>query len=254
MDAKGDTPRFFNVRVVVTGAGGGIGSAVAERFLKEGARVLAADLAPEGLAALTARCEAGDRLQTACFDVSEEEACFAFARQADADWRGLDVLVNNAGWFPICAFEDMTLAQWRRVCAVNLDSVFLMTRAFLPLLKTSARGRIVNVGSGSVFRGPADQAHYVAAKAGVVGFTRSLANAVGGYGITANVVTPGLTATPGALQVFAPEAIADRARARPIKRVQTGEDVVGAVTFLASRDADFITGQIINVDGGVTMR
>jgi NAD(P)-dependent dehydrogenase (short-subunit alcohol dehydrogenase family) len=128
-----------------------------------------------------------------------------------------------------------------------------MSKSLLPLLKTGGSGRIVNIGSSSFFRGPALQCHYVAAKAGVIGFSRSLANAVGQYGITVNVVTPGLTATPGAISVFDMEQLETRAKMRPIARVQIAEDVVGAVTFLASADAAFITGQIINVDGGVTM-
>jgi NAD(P)-dependent dehydrogenase (short-subunit alcohol dehydrogenase family) len=165
----------------------------------------------------------------------------------------LDVLVNNAGYFPTCSFEDMKYAEWRQICEINLDSVFLMSKCFVPLMRLRGGGRIVNIGSGSVFKGPALQCHYVAAKAGVIGFSRSLANALGQYGITVNVVTPGLTATPGALEVFDMQQLEARAQMRPIARVQTADDVVGAVTFLASDDASFITGQIINVDGGVTM-
>ena len=197
--------RFEDARVAITGAGGGVGAALVERFLGEGARVYAADRDADSLARLQARCEAGERLLASTFDVADEGACAAFAEAIRAAWGGLDVLVNNAGWFPVCAFESITLADWRRVCATNLDSVFLMSQSCLPLMKDCGRGRIVNIGSGSVFKGPANQAHYVAAKAGVIGFTRSLANAVGQYGVTANVVTPGLTATPGALDVFSSE-------------------------------------------------
>ena len=246
--------RFNDTGVVITGAAGGIGAALTRRFLSEGARVYAADRDADRLAALQAECAVGDNLLVADFDVSDEAACAAFAQSVRRAWGHLDVLVNNAGYFPVCAFEDMTLKQWRTVCAINLDSVFVMSQKFLPLMKESGRGRIVNIGSGSVFKGPAGQSHYVAAKAGVIGFTRSLANEVGQYGVTANVVTPGLTATPGALDVFSAAALEARAKLRPIQRVQTVDDVVGAVMFLASREADFITGQTINVDGGVTMR
>ena len=246
--------RFNDAGVVITGAGGGIGAALTRRFLSEGARVYAADRDANKLAALQTECASCDNLRIAHFDVSDEAACAAFAQSVRHAWGRVDVLVNNAGYFPVCAFEDMTLAQWRDVCAINLDSVFIMSQRFLPLMKEGGHGRIVNIGSGSVFKGPAGQTHYVAAKAGVIGFTRALANAVGQYGITANVVTPGLTATPGALDVFSASALEARAKLRPIQRVQTAEDLVGVVMFLASRDADFITGQTLNVDGGVTMR
>jgi NAD(P)-dependent dehydrogenase (short-subunit alcohol dehydrogenase family) len=245
--------RFKDKIVAISGAGGGIGTALTRRFLDEGARVFAADQDQASLDRLVAGLGDDREVFTHTMDVSSEEACGEFAHHI-ADHAGrLDILINNAGYFPTRAFEEMTYAEWRRVCEINLDSVFLMSRSLVPLLKTGSGGRIVNIGSSSFFRGPASQCHYVAAKAGVIGFSRSLANAVGKYGITVNVVTPGLTATPGAIDVFDMEQLEGRAKMRPIARMQIAQDVVGAVTFLASADAAFITGQIINVDGGVTM-
>jgi NAD(P)-dependent dehydrogenase (short-subunit alcohol dehydrogenase family) len=128
-----------------------------------------------------------------------------------------------------------------------------MVQAFLPLLKQSAAGRIVNFGSGSVFDGTKGQTHYVAAKAGIVGFTRSLAREVGPYGITVNVITPGLTVTKAVRDHFPAEILAAQRNARALQRDEVPEDLVGPVWFLASDDAAFISGQTLNVDGGKFM-
>jgi NAD(P)-dependent dehydrogenase (short-subunit alcohol dehydrogenase family) len=245
--------RFTGKQVVISGAAGGIGSALTRRFLQEGAQVAAIDRDQVALDRL-ADTSKNAALWTHVMDVSNEDACAVFSETLRERWAGLDILVNNAGYFPVRDFEDMTYAEWRQVCAINLDSVFLMSKSLLPLMKARGTGRIVNIGSASVFKGPPRQTHYVAAKAGVMGLTRSLANAVGRHGITVNVVTPGLTATPGAAGVFTAQEMEARASMRAINRVQTADDVVGAVVFLASDDAAFITGQTVNVDGGTTLR
>jgi NAD(P)-dependent dehydrogenase (short-subunit alcohol dehydrogenase family) len=147
----------------------------------------------------------------------------------------------------------MPSAHFRRIIEINLTGTFLMTQAILPLMKDLGAGRIINYGSGSVFDGTAGQAHYVAAKAGIVGFSRSLAREVGGYNITVNVITPGLTVTKAVRDSF-PAAILQAQRdARAIQRDEVPEDLVGPTFFLASEDAAFITGQILNVDGGAYM-
>ncbi len=243
---------FTGRTVLITGAGGGIGSALCRRFLQEGARVFAVDREPGALDALDIPSGA-DQLVKHVMDVSDEAACTALAELVDQRWGGLHVLVNNAGYFPTRAFSEMTYAEWRQVCTINLDSVFLVSKSLLPLMIRSGGKRIINMGSGSVLRGPANQSHYVAAKAGVHGFTRSLANEVGVHGITVNVVAPGLTATAAAETIFTPEQLQARVQSRAIKRVQTADDVVGAVVFLASDDAAFITGQMLPVNGGATM-
>ena len=237
--------------VLVTGAGGGIGALIAERFLAHGDIVIATDLDATALADLATRNgAAAARLHTVAADISDEEDCARLAKFARQQAGRIDVLVNCAGYFPSVAFEEMTTAQWRRIIDINLTGVFLVVKALLPLIQGRGWGRIVNIGSASVFLGVAAQAHYVAAKAGVIGFSRSLARALGKNGITVNVVTPGLTMTPVVKDHLPADFIAAQVKARAIQREQAPGDLVGAVFFLASPDADFMTGQTINVDGG----
>lgn len=129
-----------------------------------------------------------------------------------------------------------------------------MTSNILPLMKANGWGRIINFSSGTVFIGTSNFSHYAAAKAGVVGFSRCLASELGAYGITVNVVSPGLTATDTVVRTLSPELLEARRLQRPLQRHGLAADIVGTVRFLASADADFITGQTINVDGGVVMR
>jgi 3-oxoacyl-[acyl-carrier protein] reductase len=236
--------------VVITGAAGGIGTKLVARFREQGDTVVATDAGEEGLAALRAGLADDARVVTFVADISDERDCAALAAAAGGR---VDVLVNCAGWFPIVPFEQMTAEQWRRVVDVNLTGPFLVTRAILPSMKDLGWGRIVTFGSASVFDGTPGQSHYVAAKAGLVGFSRSLAREVGGYGITVNVVTPGLTVTPAVRAGFPQHILAEQRDRRALKRDEEPEDLVGIVAFLASPDADFITGQTINVDGGKFM-
>jgi NAD(P)-dependent dehydrogenase (short-subunit alcohol dehydrogenase family) len=242
--------RFSNKFVIITGAAGGIGSAIARRFLAEGARVCAADLEKDALDKLAADLGSPAELMTVEADISSEESCRNLADRLKKEWGAADVLINNAGWFPITLFEEITYDEWRKVCAINLDGSFLLTRAILPLMKSSRAGRVINMSSGSIFDGTPDQCHYVSAKAGIIGFTRSAAKALGQYGITVNAITPGLTSTEPIKKMMSEEILTEQSERRAIKREETAEDLVGAVCFLASDDAAFITGQTINVDGG----
>jgi len=147
----------------------------------------------------------------------------------------------------------MSLADWDKVIGINLTGVFLMVKAILPLMIGRGWGRIINIGSGSMFEGVDTQVHYVAAKAGVLGFSRSLARVVGKDGITVNLVAPGLTMTPAVAKAMPPEMVQAQVKARAIQRDETGEDLVGTVFFLASPDADFMSGQTLNIDGGKHM-
>ncbi len=236
--------------VVVTGAGGGMGAALVARFLANGDDVVAADRDALALERLRSACEPAARLRTVAADTATEAGC---AAMADVAGRRVDVLVNCAGWFPITPFERLQPDEWRRVLEVNLTGPYLACRAVLPLMKGRGWGRIISYGSASIFDGVPGQSHYVAAKAGLVGFSKCLARELGADGVTVNVVTPGLTPT-GPVREHFPPSLLERVRAgRAIGRDATPEDLVGAVLFLASPDADFITGQTLNVDGGAKM-
>ena len=237
---------------MITGAAGGMGSVLVDRFLANGDTVVATDR-KEALEILRAKVGANTKLVTLEADISKEEDCARVAAAARDKAGRVDVLINCAGYFPIVAFEKMTTEQWRQTIDINLTGNFLMTHVMLPLMKGRAWGRIINFGSASVFEGVPGQAHYVAAKAGIVGLTRSLAREVGDYGITVNVITPGLTVTKAVKDSFPAEVLETQRNARALKRDEQAEDLVGAVFFLASPDADFITGQTINVDGGKAM-
>lgn len=236
--------------VLITGAAGGIGRALTQRFLNDGAKVCAVDISTEVLEKLNNDFGNPENLFCVVGDISSEESCQNLYDKVKQKWGALDVVVNNAGWFPIMDFEDITYADWRKVMGINLDGNFLMTKALLPLLKESMAGRIVNISSGSFLNPPPNQTHYVAAKAGVIGFTRAAAVSLGKYNITVNAITPGLTATANVVAHFPSEMIDKLAQQGALKRRQNADDLVGAIVFLASEDAAFITGQTINVDGG----
>jgi NAD(P)-dependent dehydrogenase (short-subunit alcohol dehydrogenase family) len=242
-----------NRNVVITGAAGGIGTILVERFLANGDAVLATDTDQHALDQLSTRVGEHDKLTISPADVSSVGDISALAEIAREQSGTVEVLINCAGFFPIRPFEELTVEDWQSVIDINLTGSFLMARAFLPLMKERGWGRIINFGSGSVFDGTRNQTHYVAAKAGIVGFTRSLAREVGGYGITVNVITPGLTVTPAVREHFPTELLEAQRKARALPRDEEPEDLVGPVFFLASPDAGFITGQTLNVDGGKFM-
>lgn len=239
--------------VVITGAAGGIGAELVARFLANGDTVVAVDLMPDSLVALAERSDDASPLLTIAADVADEQACIDIAGAIAGTHGRADVLINCAGYFPTQPVATMTLAEWRRVIDINLTGTFLMVRSLLALMNRGW-GRIINIGSATIFSGPAGRAHYVASKAGVVGFSHCLASEVGDAGITVNVVHPGLTVTAAVIRDTPAELIDMVSRTRPIKRHQAAADLVGAVFFLASPEADFITGQSLNVDGGLVKR
>jgi 3-oxoacyl-[acyl-carrier protein] reductase len=238
--------------VVVTGAAGGMGRPFVERLIANGDTVLATDTSEDALAELSEAIPV-NRLIVKASDITSENDNAALAELAREKTGRVDVLVNIAGVYPVQGFLEMSVEDWRKIVDINLTGTALMCRAMLPLMTGRGWGRIVNIGSASVNEGVAGQAHYVSAKAGVLGLTRSLAREFGAEGITVNLIAPGVTVTPNAAKAL-PKAIQEaQIEKRAIRREEKPEDLVGAAFFFASPDANFITGQTLVVDGGLNM-
>ena len=242
--------------VIVTGAAKGIGAAIAESCVREGARVAALDLDGPGAEAVAKalRDREADALALRC-DVTRAPDIAAALEAVLARWGRLDVLVNNAGGFAVIRdTEDIAEAEWEAIMASNLTSVFLFSKAVLPIMKRQRYGRIVNLAS-VVGRAGAVRvtSHYAAAKAGVIGFTRHLALEVGADGITVNAVAPGTTATERVLKARTPEETARVAAAIPVRRLGEPREIADAVVFLASDAAAFVNGATLDVNGGQVM-
>jgi 3-oxoacyl-[acyl-carrier protein] reductase len=253
------TGRLVGRVAIVTGGGHGIGVAYCESLAHEGASVVVADLDGAASLAVAERLRAaGGKVIGVRTDVADENSTSALASEVLAQFGRIDVLVNNAAVFatiPISRViaEEIPLEEWDLVIRVNLRGPFLACRAVLPSMKANGFGRIINISSGTVFEGVATRLHYVTSKAGIIGFTRTLSKELGPFGITVNCIAPGSTLSE---ENPTPEIVAMRqahAANRAIKRVQTPADLVGAVVFLASDDAGFITGQTLVVDGGAAM-
>jgi 3-oxoacyl-[acyl-carrier protein] reductase len=229
---------------LVTGAAGGIGQAIALELAKRGATVIATDLTmPHETVSKIGPAAHGFRL-----DVTQEEAWRSVSLES-RDLGDVDIVVNNAGYFPNRPIDELDLATWRRTIATNLDAHFLSAKFLLPAMRKKKWGRFIGIASNMVGLAIPGMSHYIASKMGIVGFMRGLANDVAGDGITANAVLPGLTNT----QATAPQSEAQKRATweqQAIKRLGQPADITGAVSFLASDDAAFITGQAIVVDGG----
>jgi NAD(P)-dependent dehydrogenase (short-subunit alcohol dehydrogenase family) len=242
---------------VISGAASGIGQASAIQLAKEGAEIIIADL-DKAETTLKLIAEFGGKATAFRCDVTDPASVKAFSSEVQKAGMSCDILLNNAGIYPMQNFEEMTFEDWRHVLTVNLDSMFLMTKAFIDGMKQRGWGRIINITSDTVNLVLPGFAHYVASKAGVIGLTRSIATEFGQSGITANAIAPGLTKTPGtearekiAGGMTKEEFFTSYANMQAIKRVQQVSDLVGVVSFLASEEARFVTAQTIYVDGGL---
>jgi NAD(P)-dependent dehydrogenase (short-subunit alcohol dehydrogenase family) len=248
--------RLDGTVAIVTGGASGIGRCTVERLVGEGARVAIADVDVKRAQALSQklRAETGDASTLAVgADVTSEADTAAMVRASLERFGRVDVLVNNVGTYPHVPFEQITYQEWRKVMTVNLDSVFLSCRAVLPAMKGQESGRIINVATNLVWIGLAGMVHYVTAKAGIIGLTRSLAREVGEYGIAVNAVAPGPLVPPvDQLDDEALGRLVAIVNYQCLKRYLEPDDVAAAIAFLASVDADFISGQVLTVDGGLT--
>jgi meso-butanediol dehydrogenase/(S,S)-butanediol dehydrogenase/diacetyl reductase len=235
---------------IVTGGAHGIGAATVQRFLAEGASVVASDINAKGLASFVEREAAGDRLMPHVTDVSSLTGVQELVDATVARFGRLDVLVNNAGTGVIGTVEEITEADWRRVIDIDLSSVFYGAKAAIPHLRAT-KGNIVNTASISGLGANRSLSAYYAAKGGVVNFTRYLAIEYGPEGIRVNSICPGPVNThPGFMDVG---LLHDEYMANiPMKRLGTSEDMASAICFLASDDASYISGHNLVVDGALT--
>jgi len=241
---------------VITGAANGIGQAFAKRLAEDGVDIAVVDIADGSDTVKLVQAAGRDAIYVKC-DVSSEASVAAMAKQVNAKFSHVDIVVNCAGIFPQKDFAAMTFADWRKVLSTNLDGTFLVSAAFVPGMRARKWGRVVNMASSTLGSVVTGFAHYVASKGGIVGFTRALASDLASDGITVNAIAPGLTRSPGTLArsprvgfATMEDEFLSVAQMQAIKRVETPDDLVGAVSFLTSDDAAFITGQTYNVDGG----
>ncbi len=244
---------------IITGAAHGIGKAYARRFAEEGAHVIVADIDAQGAEATAkAILDAGGSAWARTTDVRSLPNLQALVRETVDKFGRIDVLLNNAAIYvtqklwkgPV---EDLELDEWDRVMEVNLTGVFLCSKAVIPIMKQQRAGKIINIASGTFFSGSGDMPHYTTAKGGVVALTRVMARQLGEFGINVNCMTPGST--------MSEESISDEVRKRregsidkrAFRRVETPADIVGTAVYLASTDSDFVTGQLLVVEGGGIM-
>ena len=238
---------------VISGAASGIGQASAVRLAEEGAQIVIADRAKADDTLQRIAAAGGSATAVQC-DISDPASVAKLKDEVEKGGGRCDILVNNAGIYPMQSFDEISFEDWRRVLSVNLDSMFLMAKAFAG----GGWGRIINLASDTVNLLVPDFVHYITSKAGVIGFTRSLTTELGPQGVTVNAIAPGLTRTPGTLARKEAGGMSNEAlfemilNMQSIKRSEQATDLVGAVSFLASEDAGFITGQTLYVNGGLT--
>lgn len=257
-DTTGDR-QLVGRTALVTGAAHGIGLAYSRELARQGSRVVMADI--DGDAATSSAMELaneGHDVLELAIDVADPTRVANAREEVERRAGAVDILVNNAAVFSTIpmsrtGYDELSTEEWDLMMAVNLRGPWLMSTAFVPEMQRRGYGKVVNISSGTALKGSASRIHYVTSKAGIIGFTKTLAREVGPDGVAVNCVAPGstLSETDQTADVVTYRSTAVQGRAFP--RVQTPEDLVGAVVFFASPASDFITGQTLVVDGGACM-
>jgi 2-hydroxycyclohexanecarboxyl-CoA dehydrogenase len=244
---------------VITGAAGGIGRALVRRFCEEGATVVGLDLNAAGLEELGGQLEEfADQLILRPLDITDHAAVAVTIRQVHSERGRIDILVNNAGWDVAMQFVETTPEFWDKVIAINLRGPLNLHHAVVPLMIDAGGGKVINIASDAGRVGSSGESVYSACKGGIIAFSKTLARETARKDVRVNVVCPGPTDT-ALLRSFMGEGEYGQKiyeglkRAIPLKRLGQPEDIPGIVAFLASDDANFITGQVISVSGGLTM-
>ena len=241
---------------IVTGGGHGIGKAYATRLASEGARIVIAEIDEEAALAVARELVAMDHEALGIgTDVADPASLEHMVAAVVARFGRIDVLVNNAAIFATVPmsrspFDQIPVAEWDRMMSVNLKGTWLASCAVIPQMRRQGYGKIINISSGTALKGSPSRIHYVTSKAGILGFTKTLANEVGKDNICVNCVAPGSTLSEENPDASIVKMRGDAAAGRALKRVQHPDDLTGAIVFFASADSDFITGQTLVVDGG----
>jgi 3-oxoacyl-[acyl-carrier protein] reductase len=244
---------------IITGAAHGIGKAYARRFTEEGAHVVIADIdGAAGAAVAKALLDSGGSAWARRTDVRSFADVQALTEETVRRFGRIDVLLNNAAIYvteklwkgPV---EELAFDEWDRVMEVNLKGVFLCSKAVIPIMKQQKSGKIINIASGTFFSGSGDMPHYTTAKGGVVALTRVMARQLGDWGINVNCMTPGSTMSEESVSDEVLKRREGSTEKRVFRRIETPADIVGTALFLASSDSDFVTGQLLVVEGGGIM-
>ena len=242
--------RFKDRVVIITGGGGKLAKVYAMAFAREGAKRSLPDVvrADPGVKAL--QDQGGEAMSVQC-DVADESSVNAMVEATVKRFGGVDILVNNAAYFMTVKkgpFWEMAVEEFDKAMAVNVRGVWLCAKSVFPHMKGRSKGKIINISSGVALNGNPNYIHYVSSKGAVISMTRAMAREVGQYGICVNSVAPGFTLTEG--RQVDPEYERRRNQQRCFQRSQVEEDVLGTVLFLASSESDFMTGQVLCIDGG----
>ncbi|MBN4075893.1 MAG: dehydrogenase [SAR86 cluster bacterium] len=234
---------------VVTGGSSGIGQAIVTRLVSDGAKVAIADISESEETLEEVANMGGEAFSVKC-DISDATEVASFFTEVEQRYGEASILVHCAAHQFVKSFEDITLAEWEKTQAVNQGSMFHLLKGVLPGMKRSNWGRVIVIASSTFFMGGHQMSHYVTSKGALIGLVRGLSGELGDSGITINAVAPGLTKTKKAMADLPEELFQEMAQQQSIKRSGTPEDQSGVVSFMASEDAAFITGQTILVDGG----
>lgn len=248
--------RMQNKVTVITGAAQGIGAEFARAFASEGARVVSADIADSDDIVAEIRAAGGEALGIRT-DVTDDKSLAAMVASTEKAFGAIDILINNAAMFAgldLKPLSDIPEDEWETMMRINVRGLWQATKAVLPSMRGNGGGKIINIASGTVFKGPPGQLHYVASKGAVLAMNRSIARELSADNIRVNCISPSLTMSEGVLDNPAWEPFRKNVvESRMIQREMMPADLVGTALYLGSADSDFITGQNINVDGGVQL-